>query len=159
MTACYTIISGTNLHCSHLVARAERARAPLVYVYTWTTIHFNSQFPGEPRSAGVFLHLFCIDRLTELWFYVPFDTTQVILEMFPKPISWFGMETLNLTQHKYTFTNQKKCTTTQNKHKKISGIGFRLARCPSCHPANNALKWTVHVFSHVQYSTHGHTLH
>jgi len=28
------------------------------------------------------------------------------------------MEKLNLTQQKHTFTNQKKCTTTQNKHKK-----------------------------------------
>jgi len=29
------------------------------------------------------------------------------------------MEKLNLTQPKHTFTNQKKCTTTQNKHKKL----------------------------------------
>jgi len=28
------------------------------------------------------------------------------------------MEKLNLTQQKHTFTNKKKCTTTQNKHKK-----------------------------------------
>jgi len=39
--------------------------------------------------------------------------------MFPKPISWLGMEKLNLTQQKHTFTNQNKCTTTQNKHKKL----------------------------------------
>jgi len=26
------------------------------------------------------------------------------------------MEKLNLTQQKHTFTNEKKCTTTQNKH-------------------------------------------
>jgi len=33
------------------------------------------------------------------------------------------MEKLNQTQQKYTFTNQKKCTTTQNKHKKLkSGL-------------------------------------
>jgi len=57
--------------------------------------------------------------LTELWFYVPLDTKQVISETFPKPISWLGMEKLNLTQQKHTFTNQKKCTTTQNKHKKL----------------------------------------
>jgi len=31
----------------------------------------------------------------------------------PKPIFWLGMEKLNLTQQKHTFTNQKKCTTTQ----------------------------------------------
>jgi len=29
------------------------------------------------------------------------------------------MEKLNVTQRMYTFTNQKKCTTTQNKHKKL----------------------------------------
>jgi len=34
---------------------------------------------------------------------------------FPKRISWLGMEKLNLTQQKHAFTNQKKCTTTQNK--------------------------------------------
>jgi len=27
---------------------------------------------------------------------------------FPKPISWLGMEKLNLSQQKHTFTNQKK---------------------------------------------------
>jgi len=29
------------------------------------------------------------------------------------------MVKLNLTQEKYAFTNQKKCTTTQNKHRKL----------------------------------------
>jgi len=29
------------------------------------------------------------------------------------------MEKQNLTQQKHTFTNQKKCTTTQDKHKKL----------------------------------------
>jgi len=29
------------------------------------------------------------------------------------------MEKLNLTQQKHTFTNQKKCTTTQIKHEKL----------------------------------------
>ena len=37
---------------------------------------------------------------------------------FPKPVSWLGMKKLNLTQQKHAFTNQKKCTTTQNVHKK-----------------------------------------
>ena len=46
--------------------------------------------------------------MTDLWFHVPLDTKQVILETFPKPISWLGMEKLNLTQQKHTFTNQKK---------------------------------------------------
>jgi len=39
--------------------------------------------------------------------------------MFNKPISWLGMEKLNLTQQKHTFTNQNKCTTTQNNTKKL----------------------------------------
>jgi len=49
--------------------------------------------------------------LTELKFYIPFDTKQVISQMFPKPIFWLGMEKLDLTQQKHAFTNQKKCTT------------------------------------------------
>jgi len=60
-----------------------------------------------------------IDWLIELKFYVPLNTKYVILETFPKPISWLGMEKLNVTQLKHTFTNEKKCTTTQNKHKKL----------------------------------------
>jgi len=44
-----------------------------------------------------------------------------ISETFPKPISWLGMEKINLTQQKHTLTNQNKCkfTTTQNKNKKL----------------------------------------
>jgi len=30
-----------------------------------------------------------------------------------------SMEKLNLTQQKHTFSHQKKCTTTQSKHKKV----------------------------------------
>jgi len=30
-----------------------------------------------------------------------------------------GMEKITLTQQKHAFNNQKKCTTTQNKHKKL----------------------------------------
>jgi len=59
------------------------------------------------------------DWLIELWFYVQLNTKQVISETFPKPISWLGMAKQNLTQQKHTFTSQKKCTTTQNKHKKL----------------------------------------
>ena len=33
--------------------------------------------------------------------------------------TWLGMEQLNLIQQQHTFTNQKKCTTTQNKQKKL----------------------------------------
>jgi len=43
-----------------------------------------------------------------------------------QPISWLVIEKLNLTQQKHTFTNQKKCTTTQNKHKKTKARFSRL---------------------------------
>ena len=36
--------------------------------------------------------------MTELKLYVPLDTNQVISETSLKPISWLGMEKLNLTQ-------------------------------------------------------------
>jgi len=38
------------------------------------------------------------------------------------PISWFGMEKLNLTQQKHALTNQKKCTTTKNTKKLKPGL-------------------------------------
>jgi len=42
-----------------------------------------------------------VDWLTELWFHVQsLNTKYVISETFPKPISWLGMEKLNLTQQK-----------------------------------------------------------
>jgi len=55
-----------------------------------------------------------------LWFYVQIDTKWVISETFPQAnlLAWYGKK-LNLTQQKHAFTNQKKCTTTQNKHKKL----------------------------------------
>ena len=34
-------------------------------------------------------------------------------------MAWFGRKKLNLTQRKQAFTNQKKCTTTQNKQEKL----------------------------------------
>ena len=39
-----------------------------------------------------------------------------------QPISWLDMEKQNLTQEKHTFTNQKKCTTAQNKQKNQSQV-------------------------------------
>jgi len=49
-----------------------------------------------------------------LWFYVPLDTKEVILETFPQAnlLAWYRKK-LNLTQQKHAFTNQKKCTTAQ----------------------------------------------
>ena len=43
---------------------------------------------------------------TELSFYIPLDTKRVISETFHKPMSWPGIEKLNLNQ-KHTFTNKK----------------------------------------------------
>jgi len=37
-------------------------------------------------------------------------------------LAWYGKKEekkLNLTQQKHAFANQKKCTTTHNKHKKL----------------------------------------
>jgi len=75
-------------------------------------------------NFGIVLYctvLYCIGRcalawLIGLWFCVPLDTRYVISETFPKPI---GMEKLNLTQRKHTLTNEKKCTTAQNKHEDL----------------------------------------
>jgi len=59
----------------------------------------------------VLRHLHSSDE-TGHWlrFYVPLDTKQVILETFPKPISWPGMEKTKPNTKKHTFTNQKKHT-------------------------------------------------
>jgi len=43
------------------------------------------------------------------------DITQVNL------LAWYGRNK-NLKQQKHTFTNQKKCTTTQNKHKLVATL-------------------------------------
>jgi len=48
--------------------------------------------------------------MIELRFYAPLNTKPGIWEMFPKPISWLGMEKVNLTQQKHAFTNQKNVT-------------------------------------------------
>jgi len=48
------------------------------------------------------------------------------------------MEKLNLRQQKHTFTNQDKCTTTQNKQKKTK------ARF-SCLLQHPAWKWRGHI--------------
>jgi len=69
--------------------------------------------------------------LIELRFYVPLNTKQVISETFPEPISRLGMKKLNLTQQKHAFTNQNKCTTTQNKQKETKARFSRLLRHPA----------------------------
>jgi len=59
------------------------------------------------------------DWLTELRFYVPLDTKYVTSETSPGQSLGLVWKKLNLTQQKHTFTNQKKCTTTQINAKKL----------------------------------------
>jgi len=67
------------------------------YYYTHTT---EQQF-----SMSIYC-LQCSDTVGWAWwsqlrFYVLLDTKQVISKTFPMPITWFGMENLNLTQQKH----------------------------------------------------------
>jgi len=98
----------------------------------------NVVLPGNltPNSSSV-----SHNRLIELWFYVSLDKNT--METFPKPISWLGMEKINLTQQKHTLTNQKKCIPTQNKHKTTKARFSRLLR-------HKAWKWRgpIVVFFH-----------
>jgi len=57
----------------------------------------------------------------ELWFYCTSHSRQnrSLRRRFPSQSLGLGVGKLNLTQQKHTFTNQKKCTTTQNKHQKV----------------------------------------
>jgi len=66
---------------------------------------------------------------------------------FPKPIFWLGVDKTkpfglvwkkpNLTQQKHTFTNQKKCITTQNRHKKLKP-GLPVVAFYDIQPGNGA---------------------
>ena len=47
---------------------------------------------------------------------------------------------LNLTQQKHAFINQKKCTTTQNKHEKTKARFSRLVRQPAWERSGSILK-------------------
>jgi len=56
------------------------------------------------------------------------------------------MEKLNPTQQKHTFTNQKKCTTTQNKHKKTKARFSRLLRHLAWKQSGSVLVLALHKF-------------
>ena len=75
---------------------------------------------ADAEQSSLLYMVSLIDRSIELWFYVPLDTKYVISETFPQAnlLAWCGKK-LNLTQQKHAFANQKKCTTTRNKHKKL----------------------------------------
>jgi len=47
---------------------------------------------------------------------------------------------LNLTQQKHAFINQKKCTTTQNKHEKTKARFSRFLRQPAWERSGSILK-------------------
>jgi len=65
------------------------------------------------------------------------------LEKFSKPISSLGMEKQKLTQQKHAFTNQNKCTTTQNKQLEMWANAQRDGRPAKYrwHPLFNAAKY------------------
>jgi len=90
--------------------------------------HYTLYNQPVAKKALAALYFYRVTWLIDWRFYVPLNTKQVISEMFPKPVSWLGIEKLNLTQQKHTFTNQKKCTTTQNKHEKTKARFSRLLR-------------------------------
>ena len=83
--------------------------------------------PGRPGEILTIFILCCLrdDWLNDWlidWLSCGFPSHSIqsrsFWRRFPKPISWLGMEKkLNLTQQKHAFTNEKKCTTAQNKHK------------------------------------------
>ena len=59
--------------------------------------------------------------MIEFWFGFTSHSTRArsFRGRFPKPVSRLGMgKKLNVTQQTHAFTNQKKCTTTRNKHEK-----------------------------------------
>ena len=101
---------------------------------------FYYKFKGSRNAFCA--HLRIARRIeTELWFYVPLDTKQVISETFPQVnlLAWYGKK-LNLTQQKRAFTNQKKCITTQNKHQKNKARFSRLLRHAAWKRSGSILK-------------------
>jgi len=53
---------------------------------------------------------------------------------------------INLTQQKHAFTHQKKCTTTQNKHKKSKARYSRLLRHPAWKRRGSVFIAALHKF-------------
>jgi len=78
-------------------------------------------------------------------FYVPLHSKRSF-GTFSQPISCLNMEKLHLTQQKHTFTNQKKCTATQNKQKKTEVRFSRLLRHPAWKRTGPILALALHKF-------------
>jgi len=95
-------------------------------------------FPGQGTHSNPKWPVPIDILLTQLRFYVPLDTKQVISETFPKPISWLGMEKQNLMQQKHALTNQKKCNTTQTQKAKA----YRHFNHPPQHQLSQHPLWT-----------------
>jgi len=66
-------------------------------------------------------------------------------------LAWYEKK-LNTTQQKHTFTNQKKCTTKQNKQKKTKARFSRLLRRPAWKPRGPALHKFVTYLLETLYS-------
>jgi len=93
----YSVHVANNQQCSTSSAAAHRP--------SWRVI----------CSGFTQLTMLLLSLLIELRFHIPLDNKIGHSEMFRKPVSWLGMERLNLTQQKHAFTNEKKFTTTPTK--------------------------------------------
>jgi len=80
------------------------------------------------------------------------------LRDIPKPISWLAMAKLNLSQQKHTFTYQKKCTTTQNKHKKTKARFSRLLQHLAWKRRGSVLVSVLHKFVTYPLIVPGHKI-
>jgi len=108
----------------------------LICHYGYKCIAWKVNKPGvlggpESLSFGRFIGNVTIDFFSPVclnttlidWVVVLRPAQQkIISETFPEPISWLGMEKLNLTQQNHAFINQKKCTTTQKTKARFSRI-------------------------------------
>ena len=96
--------------------------------YRVTTKNEQLATVGQKRYNHMLRYILCVtlyivsNWLIELRFHIG-DVPGANLSV------WYGK--LNLTQQKHTFTNQKKCTTTQNKHRKTKARFSRLLWHPA----------------------------
>ena len=73
-------------------------------------VQANEVMNKSPKTSGVANHV-VVRAKNFSWS----NTPPLGRSSFP----WVHLEKLNVTQQKNTFTNQKKCTAIQNKHKKL----------------------------------------
>jgi len=119
------------MHPAGYACKIHGKRIEMHYSITAKILSTNTWLSGR-KGFGWNLLLACWQqRRTELthWLSCGFTShsgtqNRSFWRCFRKPISWLGVgRKTNLTQQKHAFTNQKKCTTTQNQHKKLrSGL-------------------------------------